>query len=58
MKQDELVSAVKDLAVRTNASVGDSRWYLFGSAPEDLSAASDIDLLIICQTHMKSYVKL
>jgi hypothetical protein len=56
MTQDELVSAVKDLAVRTNARIGDLRWYVFGSAPGHLSAASDIDLLVICQTHMMADV--
>jgi predicted nucleotidyltransferase len=51
MKHDELVSAVLDLAERTNANVGDANWYLFGSAQEGLSDASDIDLLVVCQTH-------
>jgi hypothetical protein len=44
MKRDELVSAVKDLAMRTNANVGEANWYLFGSALKGLSDASDIDL--------------
>jgi predicted nucleotidyltransferase len=50
MKTDELFSAIKDLAVRTNANVGEANWYLFGSAQEGLSDASDIDLLVVCQT--------
>jgi hypothetical protein len=48
---EELVSALKDLATRTNARVGEASWYLFGSAQEELSNASDIDLVVICQTH-------
>ena len=44
MNRDELVSAIKDLATRTNASVGKANWYLFGSAQGGLSNASDIDL--------------
>jgi predicted nucleotidyltransferase len=51
MKRDELVSAVKDLAMRTNANVGEANWYLFGSALKGLSDASDIDLVVVCQTH-------
>jgi hypothetical protein len=52
MKGDQLVSAIKDLAVTVNANVGDARWYFFGSAQEDLSIAFDIDLLVICETHV------
>ena len=51
MKSDELFSAIRDLAVRTNANVGEANWYLFGSTQERLSDAADIDLLVICQTN-------
>jgi predicted nucleotidyltransferase len=51
MRNDELISAVADLAKEINASVGDANWYLFGSAQEGLRDASDIDLLVVCQTH-------
>ena len=51
MKQSELVPAVRELATRTNASVGQASWYLFGSAKKELSSASDIDMVVICQTH-------
>jgi DNA polymerase sigma len=37
--------------MRTNASVGEANWYLFGSAQGGLSNASDIDLVVICQSH-------
>jgi predicted nucleotidyltransferase len=51
MNRDELVSAIRDLAMRTNANVGEANWYLFGSAQNGLPNASDIDLLVVCQTH-------
>jgi hypothetical protein len=51
MNLDEMVSAIRDLAVRTNADVGEARWYLFGSARQDVRDALDIDLLVVCQTH-------
>jgi predicted nucleotidyltransferase len=51
MKPDELFAALGELAAKTNSNVGEANWYLFGSAKEGLSDASDIDLLIICQTH-------
>jgi predicted nucleotidyltransferase len=51
MKHEELVSALRDLAERTNANFGRANWYLFGSAQKDLSYASDIDLLVVCATH-------
>jgi predicted nucleotidyltransferase len=50
MRYVELVSAVKKLAMRANINVGEAQWYLFGSAREELSNASDIDLLVICET--------
>jgi predicted nucleotidyltransferase len=51
VKYEELVLAIRDLAVNINADVGLANWYLFGSAREGLPSASDIDLLVICQTH-------
>lgn len=48
---DDLLAAIKELALRTNANVGEARWYWFGSAQEDLSHAADIDLLVICEDH-------
>jgi predicted nucleotidyltransferase len=51
MKNDELILAVADLAKEINANVGNANWYLFGSAQEDLTDASDIDLLVVCQTN-------
>jgi hypothetical protein len=50
MKCDDLVSAVKELAIKTNADVGSASWYLFGSSRDDLPAAADIDLLVVCET--------
>jgi predicted nucleotidyltransferase len=51
MRNDELLSAIGDLALKTNASVGNASWYFFGSTHEGLPTASDIDLLVICETH-------
>lgn len=51
MKYEKLICAIKDLAIRTNAKVGEANWYLFGSAREGLSNASDIDLVVVCRTH-------
>ena len=51
MNRVELMCAVKDLATRTNANVGEAHWYLFGSAQQGLANASDIDLVVVCQTH-------
>jgi hypothetical protein len=50
MRNDELLSAIGDLALKTNASVGNASWYFFGSTHEGLPTASDIDLLVICET--------
>ena len=51
MRNNELLSAIKDLALEANARVGNADWYLFGSAYESLPTALDIDLLVICETH-------
>jgi predicted nucleotidyltransferase len=51
MKIDELILAVADFAKEINANVGNVDWYLFGSAQNGLTDASDIDLLVVCQTH-------
>jgi len=51
VKLNELMSLLRDVAVRTNADLGEANWYLFGSAKESLSNASDIDLLVVCRTH-------
>ena len=51
MNRDELMSAVNNLAIRTNANVGDAQWYLFASAQQGLASASDIDLVVVCRTH-------
>ena len=51
MRNNELLSAIRNLALRTNAGVGNAGWYFFGSAHEGLPTASDIDLLVICETH-------
>lgn len=45
-----LLSAIKELASLANDSAGNSNWYLFGSAKFDISNATDIDLLVICET--------
>ncbi|MEY9121752.1 hypothetical protein ABH994_003033 [Bradyrhizobium yuanmingense] len=49
MNYDELTSAVRDLAIRTNTAAGDARWYLFGSAQRSISDALDIDVLVVCR---------
>ncbi len=51
MRNDQLLSTIRDVALKTNAGVGNADWYFFGSAHEDLSTALDIDLLVICETH-------
>jgi predicted nucleotidyltransferase len=51
MRNDELLSTIKDLALKANSCVGNADWYLFGSAYKGLPTASDIDLLVICETH-------
>jgi predicted nucleotidyltransferase len=51
MRYDEFLSAMKSLAMKTNANIGDACWYLFGSSCEGLPTASDIDLLIVCETN-------
>ena len=48
---DELVRHVRALAVKANVKIGNTRWYLFGSALRDPACAADVDLLVICQTH-------
>jgi predicted nucleotidyltransferase len=50
MNHHEVVSSIRNLAIRINADVGSANWYLFGSAREELSYASDIDLVVVCQT--------
>jgi predicted nucleotidyltransferase len=45
MKDYDLTSAIRGLAVKTNGHVGVANWYLFGSAQERFSNASDIDVL-------------
>lgn len=51
MKDYDLTSAIRGLAVKTNGHVGVANWYLFGSAQERFSNASDIDVLVVCETH-------
>ncbi|WP_038931923.1 hypothetical protein [Bradyrhizobium japonicum] len=50
MTNDELISAIEGLALKTNADVGDARWYIFGSAQQRFSDAVDIDILVVCET--------
>jgi predicted nucleotidyltransferase len=50
MNHDELVSSIRSLAIRINADIGSTNWYLFGSAKEGLWIASDIDLVVVCHT--------
>ena len=52
MNYDDLVSAIKSIAESTNASAGYATWYLFGSALKELSNPSDIDLAVVCPTHV------
>jgi predicted nucleotidyltransferase len=49
--KDDLVFIIRELAARTNAEIGYSKWYLFGSAQGDFSNVMDIDLLAVCETH-------
>lgn len=51
MSNDDLISAIKDLATGVTIGVGRADWYLFGSASAEVSKASDIDLVVICQSH-------
>jgi len=51
MSCSDIESAVKDLATRTTESVGKASWYLFGSLQRGCANASDIDLVVVCQTH-------
>jgi predicted nucleotidyltransferase len=51
MNDNEIVCAVRCLALKTNADLGEVKWYLFGSALKDLANASDIDLVVVCRTH-------
>jgi predicted nucleotidyltransferase len=51
MSFDDVVSVIKKLAISANARVGDANWYLFGSTQQGSPNTSDIDLVIVCQTH-------
>jgi predicted nucleotidyltransferase len=51
MKNDDLVTAVRDLAMKTNGNIGEANWYLFGSVQHGSSSPSDIDLLVVCRTN-------
>lgn len=51
MSNDDLMAAIKDLATGVTLCVGRADWYLFGSASTEASNASDIDLVIVCQSH-------
>jgi hypothetical protein len=47
----DLAAAIRELAVRTNANVGEAKWYWFGSTRNNLSDAADIDLVVVCENH-------
>lgn len=48
---EELIHHVHALAEKAEETIGDTRWYLFGSALRDPVRASDVDLLVVCQDH-------
>lgn len=50
MTPEQLASEVRSIAVKVNERVGSARWYLFGSASEDPSAAADVDVLVVCKS--------
>jgi predicted nucleotidyltransferase len=51
MTDVELVSGIRNLAEKTNGNLGHHKWYFFGSAKLKAKNTSDIDLLVVCQTH-------
>lgn len=53
MNHDELLLALKSLAMRTNidATAGEAKWYLFGSVQKRLPNSADIDIVVLCRTH-------
>jgi len=48
---EELIRQVRALAEKADVSIGNMRWYLFGSALCDPARAADVDLLVVCQNH-------
>lgn len=48
---DELIRQVHAMAERADATIGNTRWYIFGSALCGPALAADVDLLVVCQTH-------
>lgn len=46
----EFRTILKALAEQINSQLGQSRWYLFGSARDNFDEARDIDLLAVCQS--------
>ena len=50
MNHEELANAVRDLAIRTNAQVGEASWFLFGSMLRASPDMSDIDIAVVCST--------
>jgi hypothetical protein len=48
---------VRTVAEKTDLIIGNTRWYLFGSALRDPVQAADVDLLMVCQDHSDAAVK-
>lgn len=53
---DQLVEQIRSLAQATEAVVGGSRWYLFGSGLNDPELGADVDLLVVCPDHSASII--
>ncbi len=50
MTDIDIVAAVRDEATRIQLELnGETTWYLFGSAVRSPDAASDVDLIVICE---------
>jgi hypothetical protein len=48
---DDLAEIVRRERVRLNAIVPRCKWYLFGSVTTAKRPVSDIDVLVVCDTH-------
>jgi len=48
MMRERVVKALLEIAQRLGSIQDGTEWYIFGSVDRDETAASDIDLLILC----------
>jgi predicted nucleotidyltransferase len=46
---EELIRQMRALAEKADVTIGNTRWYLFGSAICDPVRAADVDLLVVCR---------